>query len=242
MWTAVSGEPVNEILRTPGWRVSAAPASSPIPWTTLKTPGGKPASATRSQRSEQESGDHSAGFSTTVQPGRERGRRLPGREHERRVPGRDHDRRPARHPHDAVARPVRLPDPLLVRDGEVGVRTEVPRAARDHARAERAEEHRHVRALDRGEPLDVRVDQVGEAMEVRGAAVRAERRPARERLRRRRDGEIRLALAASRDLRDRLGVDRREVDERLGARDALAADEVVGRDLDARDLDAAHRS
>ena len=128
---------------------------------------------------------------------------------------------------------------LLVRDGEVGVGTEVPRAARDHARAERAEQHRHVRALDRGEPLDVRVDQVGEAMEMRGAAVRAERRPGRERLRRRRDGQIRLALAAARDLRDRLGVDRREVDERLGARDPLAADEVVGRDDDARDLDAA---
>ena len=68
MWTAVSGEPVNEMRRTPGWRVSAAPTSSPIPWTTLKTPGGKPASATRSQSSEQESGDHSAGLRITVQP------------------------------------------------------------------------------------------------------------------------------------------------------------------------------
>ena len=48
--------------------MSAAPISSPIPWTTLKTPGGKPASATRSQRSEQESGDHSAGLRITVQP------------------------------------------------------------------------------------------------------------------------------------------------------------------------------
>ncbi len=48
--------------------MSAAPISSPIPWTTLKTPGGRPASATRSQRSEQESGDHSAGFRITVQP------------------------------------------------------------------------------------------------------------------------------------------------------------------------------
>ena len=34
----------------------------------MKTPGGKPASDTRSQSSEHESGDHSAGLSTTVQP------------------------------------------------------------------------------------------------------------------------------------------------------------------------------
>ena len=39
-----------------------------MPWTTLKTPGGKPASSTRSASSEQHSGDHSAGLSTTVQP------------------------------------------------------------------------------------------------------------------------------------------------------------------------------
>ena len=68
MCTAVSGEPVNEMRRAPGCRVSAAPISSPIPCTTLKTPGGTPASATRSQRSEHERGDHSAGFRTTVQP------------------------------------------------------------------------------------------------------------------------------------------------------------------------------
>ena len=73
---------------------------------------------------------------------------------------------PARHPDDAVARAVRLPHALLVGDGEVGVGAEVPRAAGDDARAERAEQHRHVGALDRGEPVDVRVDQVGEPVEV----------------------------------------------------------------------------
>ena len=46
----------------------AAPTFSPIPWTTLNTPGGRPASIVRSPSSEQDSGDHSAGFSTTVQP------------------------------------------------------------------------------------------------------------------------------------------------------------------------------
>ncbi len=39
-----------------------------MPWTMLKTPGGRSASATRSASSEHDSGDHSAGLSTTVQP------------------------------------------------------------------------------------------------------------------------------------------------------------------------------
>ena len=64
----VSGEPVKEIRRASGLATSAAPASSPIPCTTLKTPGGSSASAARSASSEQESGDHSAGLRTTVQP------------------------------------------------------------------------------------------------------------------------------------------------------------------------------
>ena len=68
MWRAVSGEPVNEMRRTPGCSVSPAPTSSPMPCTTLSTPGGSPASSARSASSEHESGDHSAGLSTTVQP------------------------------------------------------------------------------------------------------------------------------------------------------------------------------
>src|SRR5207249_3868406 len=64
----VSGEPVNEMRRSPGCDTSAAPTSSPSPWTTLKTPAGRPASAARSASSEQESGDHSAGLRITVQP------------------------------------------------------------------------------------------------------------------------------------------------------------------------------
>ena len=65
---AVSGEPVKEIRARSGLAVSAAPTCSPIPWTTLKTPGGKPASTVRSASSEHESGDHSAGLRITVQP------------------------------------------------------------------------------------------------------------------------------------------------------------------------------
>ena len=68
MARAVSVEPVNDTRRISGCETSAAPASSPIPCTTLKTPGGNPASSASSASSEHDSGDHSAGFSTTVQP------------------------------------------------------------------------------------------------------------------------------------------------------------------------------
>ena len=64
----VSEEPVKLTRRTRGWATSAAPASSPIPCTTLNTPAGNPASSVRSARSEQESGAHSGGLRTTVHP------------------------------------------------------------------------------------------------------------------------------------------------------------------------------
>ena len=65
---AVSTDPVNEMRLTPGWATSAAPASSPIPCTTFRTPGGSSASAAKSARSEQVRGAHSGGFRTAVQP------------------------------------------------------------------------------------------------------------------------------------------------------------------------------
>ena len=65
---AASGEPVNEMRRTHGSATSAAPTSSPSPWTTLTTPGGKPAASTRSASREAVIGDHSAGLRTTVLP------------------------------------------------------------------------------------------------------------------------------------------------------------------------------
>ena len=68
MWRAVSGEPVNETRRTSGCETSAAPTSSPMPCTMLKTPGGNSTSAMRSASSEQESGDHSAGLRIIVAP------------------------------------------------------------------------------------------------------------------------------------------------------------------------------
>jgi hypothetical protein len=72
-------------------------------------------------------------------------------------------------------------------------------------------------------------------MEVLRASPRPERRPGRKRVRRRPDSEVRLTLPSARNLGERLGVDRRDVDEGRVAPEALAADEVLRRDLDAFD-------
>ena len=84
--------PVNAMRSTQGCAVRAAPASSPMPCTTLKAPSG-PASCAMSASIEAVSGAHSGGQNHRV-PGGERGRDTPGREHERGVPRRDHDRDP----------------------------------------------------------------------------------------------------------------------------------------------------
>src|SRR5215217_6541381 len=60
--------PVNETMSTPGWATNGAPADSPKPWTTLKTPVGRPTSSRISASLEAVSGDHSAGLSTQVFP------------------------------------------------------------------------------------------------------------------------------------------------------------------------------
>jgi hypothetical protein len=64
----VSGEPVKLIRRTRGCPGSAAPASAPYPVTTLRTPGGIPASIASLARSRQVSGASSAGLTTIVLP------------------------------------------------------------------------------------------------------------------------------------------------------------------------------
>ena len=64
----VADSPVNATRSTPGWATSAAPAVSPKPWTTLKTPGGRPTSSKSWARRVAVSGDHSAGLRTIVLP------------------------------------------------------------------------------------------------------------------------------------------------------------------------------
>ena len=64
----VTVEPVNAILFTSGCSASAAPATSPSPGTTLKTPGGIPASTQIRPSSRHVSGASSGALSTTVLP------------------------------------------------------------------------------------------------------------------------------------------------------------------------------
>src|ERR1700676_4200992 len=60
--------PVKAILSTPGWLTSAAPATSPAPFTTFTTPGDNPTSSSQLANSSAANGVCSAGFSTQVQP------------------------------------------------------------------------------------------------------------------------------------------------------------------------------
>ena len=238
MWTAVSGEPVNEIRRTPGCRVSAAPASSPIPWTTLKTPGGKSASATRSQRSEHESGDHSAGFSTTVHPAASAGavfqvESMNGAFHgvittagplgirttRLRVPFDSHIRSSCATARSAYARKFRAPRAITRARSE---RRSIAMSA--HSTAASRSTFASIRSARRwrcaARPSGPSPAQPGNASVAAATARSASRSPPRA-----------TSAIGSASIGD-------EVDERLGARDALAADEVVGRDLDAGNLDA----
>ena len=64
----VADSPVNETSCTSGCATSAAPAVSPKPWTTLKTPGGTPTSSNSAASRVAVSGDHSAGLRTIVLP------------------------------------------------------------------------------------------------------------------------------------------------------------------------------
>ena len=59
---AVATEPVKLRRRILGWRAKAAPASRPMPCTTLNTPSGSPASAVMSASSDAVSGAHSGGL------------------------------------------------------------------------------------------------------------------------------------------------------------------------------------
>src|SRR5207249_562620 len=127
------------------------------------------------------------------------------------------------------------PHPLLVPLGQIGVRAVVACPTGDDPRAERALEHGHVEALDRGDALDVRVDEVGKAAQALRPPGDAERGPLRECALPSRDGELYLCFAAPGDLREHLSADRRAILEAIVARDAPPADVVVGRDFHAGD-------
>ena len=105
---AVGTEPVKQSRPTPGCAASGAPASAPVPWTTLRTPGGRPASAAMSASSDAVSGAHSGGLSDDGVARGERRADPPGREHQRRVPRRDDRGDAGRVPGDLLAVPAGL--------------------------------------------------------------------------------------------------------------------------------------
>ena len=112
---AVAWLPVKEILFTPRWAASAAPAVAPKPGTTLKTPAGKPASATSLAISSAVTGVCSAGLTTMALPAAKSRTDLPRIEQDRRIPGQDG----ADHAHGLPARigqRVRLEGNLLALD------------------------------------------------------------------------------------------------------------------------------
>ena len=64
----VRDSPMNAVARTSGCSVSVRPVVSPSPLTRFATPAGSPASCMISHSSRADSGLHSAGLWTTVQP------------------------------------------------------------------------------------------------------------------------------------------------------------------------------
>ncbi len=171
-------------------------------------------------------------------PGRERGRDAPRREHQRRVPRRDHDGDPGGVP----AHVVRVTSGVEVVEGElvelVGEEAEVVPGAGDHGVRHRAEEGAVVAGLDLGDVGSSFLDQLPDAADDLGALLGRHRAPGLETLLGCVHRACGFVLAASSDLGDRRLVDRRDVAEGRAGRDALTADPMVGRDLDAFDLDA----
>ena len=231
-------EPVNAMRSTPGWATSAAPASSPIPCTTLNAPSGSPASL-------RDVGEHRGGERRPLRrlqhhgvAGRERRRDPPRREHQRRVPRRDDGGDAGRIPGDALVEPVRSPRPTRRSASAAGRRRTGSCARRAASRSSRIERRSEPlsRGLDRGELGDARLDAVGD----RGAGPR--RAPSAASRPRRRSPSRAASTAASASAAppratsaigcSSIGETSANVRRR---RDALAADPVVGRDLDALD-------
>ena len=98
-------------------------------------------------------------------------------------------------------------------------------------------EHGHVKALDDREPLGVGVDQVGEAVQDRRAALDAEGGPARGGVGGGAERGVGGVLVAARDLAEQeRPVDGGAVLERRRRAHARATDVVVQGDVDAADL------
>ena len=153
---------------------------------------------------------------------------FPGREHEGRIPGRDQRRDAGRVVADAVLDPVCLPGALLQVECQLGEEADVERTALHDPKPGGLEERAVVERLDRGQRLDVGLDQVGEPEEVLGAALGPERGPGGKRLAGGLDGCVHFGAITAGHIRERALVDRRKVGERLRGAKPLAPDEVLG--------------
>ena len=222
--------------------MSAAPASSPIPCTTLNAPSGSPASRVMSASSDAVSGAHSGGLATTVLPAASAG----AMRHVASISGAFHGVITTVTPDGShsvrLSELVHLERLVAELDELVGEEAEVPRDARHDRVQVRAQQRAVVARLDRARARGraprrssaIRCRTLARsAAEVRPHVSNAPRAAATAR--------SASAGAAAGDLGDDLLVDRRDVVEGLRRADPLAADPVLGRDLDALDLGGSAR-
>ena len=200
---------------TPGCAVSAAPASSPIPCTTLNAPSGRPASRAMSASIDAVSGAHSGGLRTTVLPAASAGATPPGGEHQRRVPRRDDRGDAGRIPRDVLGVAVACRVVVARASSSWSAKKRKLRATRGMtefaasngaASRCRASRPRRARATRASTPSATRCRTA--ARSFGGIAPQTG-----ERLARGGDGRVDLGGAAAGDLGDRRLVDRRDVDE-----------------------------
>src|SRR3954453_9849494 len=216
--------PVNATLSTPGCATSGAPASSPKPVTTLKTPGGKPASLDQRGELERRGRRLLGRLADEGAPGRQRRRELPAHQQHRRVPRRDRrgdaDRFLQRVDEEVRAvRRDRLAVDLVGRAGEPVVVVGEPAELALHL----ADELAVVGRLDDGDALGVLGDQLGEAPHQPRALGAGHRRPraAVERRARRAHRRVDVFRPRARDVGPRPAGERVDRLERL-ARARLA--------------------
>ncbi len=192
-----------------GCSVSALPASSPKPWTVLRTPSGTPACFTSfSQEICRDRGPFGGLVHDRAAGGQRRGD-LPGRQHERRIPRRDHADRADRHPRGYV--PVLLARHVqaVARIGAfVGEEAEVFRRP-DRGLGHEAMGLAGVDAFEHGDVVGAVLDGVGHPVQQLLAHRSGHVAPGLEGQGRRGRGAIDILGAAARDARQHRAVDRR---------------------------------
>ncbi len=235
-------DPVNAMRSTPGCAVRAAPASSPMPCSTLNAPSGSPAPCAMSASIEAVSGAHSGGFSTTALPAARAGATRQVASIRGAFQGVMTTVTPLGSQATRSAKPSYLLHAGLERQQLVGEEPEVAGDPRHHGVPHRPQQRTVVARLDGGEFGHPRLDAVGDAMQHVGAFLRRHRAPGRASLARRGYGSVGLVDPAAGDVGDGLLVDRRDIGERGVRRHAVAPDPVIGRDLDALDDGAARRA